>query len=196
MSLLDKQYWDHRYLMNEMGWDIGYPSTPLKSYIDQLNDKNLRILVPGAGNAYEVEHLFRQGFLNTFMLDWSEMAIANFKKRMPGFPDGQLLREDFFEHKGQYGLILEQTFFSALHPNQRKGYARHMQRLLQPVGRLVGVLFDDPLFQDHPPFGGNKDEYLPVFKPYFEIEKFETCYNSIPERQGRELFISLKAKKA
>ena len=29
-------------------------------------------------------------------------------------------------------------------------------------------------------------------KPFFEFEKFEPCYNSIPERAGSELFIKLK----
>ena len=31
-----KNYWENRYNNNETGWDIGYLSTPLKDYIDQL----------------------------------------------------------------------------------------------------------------------------------------------------------------
>ena len=52
-----KEYWINRYKEERTGWDIGYPSTPLKEYIDQLQDKNLRILIPGAGNGYEAEYL-------------------------------------------------------------------------------------------------------------------------------------------
>ena len=42
---LNKNFWDLRYQNNEIGWDIGYISTPLKKYIDQLTDKNIKILI-------------------------------------------------------------------------------------------------------------------------------------------------------
>ncbi|MFS4468005.1 hypothetical protein [Maribacter sp. 2210JD10-5] len=48
----EENYWTKRYHEEETGWDIGYPSTPLKAYIDQLEDKMISILIPGAGNAY------------------------------------------------------------------------------------------------------------------------------------------------
>ena len=53
----------------------------------------------------------------------------------------------------------------------------------------MGVLFDDPLFDDHPPFGGNKEEYLSCFEPAMKVLEMERCYNSIPERTDKELFI-------
>ena len=31
--------WDNRYLNNDIGWDLGEISTPLKVYIDQLENK-------------------------------------------------------------------------------------------------------------------------------------------------------------
>ncbi|HBC05192.1 MAG TPA: SAM-dependent methyltransferase, partial [Aequorivita sp.] len=37
-------FWNHKYLSDDTGWDIGYVSTPIKEYIDQLTDKNLKIL--------------------------------------------------------------------------------------------------------------------------------------------------------
>jgi hypothetical protein len=46
---------------NETGWDLGQVSPPLKAYIDQLTDKNLRILIPGCGNSYEAEYLLEKG---------------------------------------------------------------------------------------------------------------------------------------
>ena len=64
-----EQYWSSRYAEERTGWDIGHPSTPLKEYIDQLQNKNLKILIPGAGNAYEAEYLFEQGFKNVYVLD-------------------------------------------------------------------------------------------------------------------------------
>ena len=69
MMNLNKAFWDNKYTNEKLGWDIGYISTPLKSYIDQLADKNLKILIPGAGNGYEVEYLFNSGFTNIHVVD-------------------------------------------------------------------------------------------------------------------------------
>ena len=68
MKKLNKEFWEHRYEQGDIGWDIGYISTPLKEYIDQLKDKELKILVPGAGNAYELIYLVENGFSNVFVI--------------------------------------------------------------------------------------------------------------------------------
>lgn len=114
MLKLDKNFWENKYQNEEYGWDIGYPSAPLKNYIDQLEDKTIRILVPGAGNAYEVEYLFEQGYNNVSLIDFAETPIENFKKRLPDFPRNQVFKEDFFEHNEKYNLIIEQTIPSHL----------------------------------------------------------------------------------
>ncbi|MFT5619600.1 MAG: hypothetical protein ACI85I_002846 [Arenicella sp.] len=67
--------------------------------------------------------------------------------------------------------------------------------LLESDGRLVGLLFDAPLNETHPPYGGNKQEYLTCFNEKFEIKHFDNCYNSITPRANRELFIHLSPKK-
>jgi thiopurine S-methyltransferase len=64
--------------------------------------------------------------------------------------------------------------------------------LLRPGGKLAGVLFDIPLYADRPPYGGSKELYVSVFKPYFRFITFEKCYNSIPPRAGNELFMILE----
>ena len=69
-----------------------------------------------------------------------------------------------------------------------------MYDLLNVNGKLIGLLFDDTLNDDKPPFGGAKDEYIKYFEPYFNFIVFDTAYNSIPSRQGRELFIILQKK--
>lgn len=63
---------------------------------------------------------------------------------------------------------------------------------MKPSGKLVGLLFNIPLNNDKPPFGGNEKEYRPLYEGKFIIEKMETAYNSIPERAGNELFIKLR----
>jgi SAM-dependent methyltransferase len=191
-SASSEEYWSQRYKDAQTGWDIGSPSTPLKEYIDHLTDTNLKILIPGAGNAYEAEYLIQQGFTNVFILDISEIPLREFQQRNPEFPSKNLLCDDFFKHSETYDLILEQTFFCSFPPlpETRKHYAKHISELLQPKGKLVGLWFDFPLTDDleKRPFGGSKTEYLHYFEPYLNIQTFEKAYNSIPPRAGNELF--------
>ena len=76
---LDSNSWNQRYISKNTGWDIGFVSTPIKDYIDQINNKNIRILIPGCGNAHEAEYLFKRGFKNIFIVDFSKKALNNFK---------------------------------------------------------------------------------------------------------------------
>ncbi len=188
--------WNKRYRQSETGWDIGGVSLPLKTYLDTLTNKALKILIPGSGNGYEAEHLFNNGFKNVYLLDWAISPLHHFHHRVKDFSVEHLIHEDFFKHRGNYDLIIEQTFFCAIKPKLRADYARHVFDLLNDGGKLVGVLFDDKLSDDQPPFGGSKEEYLKYFSPYFEINRFERCYNSVEKRAGRELFINLVKKKA
>nr|WP_317041739.1 methyltransferase domain-containing protein [Tenacibaculum agarivorans] len=194
-----KQYWSERYLENRTGWDLGAPSPPLQNYIDQLTNKSIKILIPGAGNSYEAEYLLNSGFTNTHVLDIANEPLTTFAERNPDFPKNQLHEADFFEFKGVYDLIIEQTFFCSFPPlpETRKTYAKKIHELLKPNGKLVGLWFDIPLTGDleKRPFGGDKNEYLDYFSPYFETQTFEECYNSIPPRQGSELFGIFKVKK-
>lgn len=194
MIQLDKKFWNNKYLNNEHKWDVGYITTPLKEYFNQIKDKNLRILIPGCGNSYEAEYLFNSGFKNIFLVDYSEKALSNFKKRVPNFPSENLLCIDFFDLNMKFDLIIEQTFFCAIQTNKRGEYALKMNHLLSEKGKLVGLLFDDPMNEDHPPFGGNKKEYATFFEKYFKFKIFEKSNNSIKERSGRELFMILERK--
>jgi methyl halide transferase len=189
-----KEFWNNRYITSEIGWDIGYPSTPLKTYFDQLTNKDLRILIPGCGNAYEGAYLFNAGFKNVFLLDFSEKALQNFSDNNPDFPAENLIYSNFFEHNADYDLIIEQTFFCAIPLNLREKYAEKANKLLKTNGKLAGLLFNDFTQSDKPPFGGTEQEYRKLFEKFFLIRKLEPCYNSIPPRENRELFIILEKK--
>jgi SAM-dependent methyltransferase len=192
MGNWDKNYWQERWEEGQTGWDIGYAAPALTEYAKGFEDKNIRILIPGCGNGYEAEDLFKAGYRNTYVVDLAPGAFDSLKKRFPLFPEKNMILGDFFDLSGPYDLILEQTFFCALDPSLRRAYAEKMHELLAPAGILAGVLFDDPLFSDHPPFGGTKEEYLSYFEDLFEIKTFETARNSIKPRQGREFFIEFK----
>lgn len=187
---LSSEAWDARYKSNDIGWDLGKISNPLKSYIDQLENKKLKILIPGGGNSYEAEYLFNNGFRNVNVVDVSKTALDNLKNRVSNFPENQLLHQNFFEINEEFDLVLEQTFFCAIHPELREKYVFKMHEILKTKGKIVGVLFNVPLFSNRPPFGGNKKEYINYFQDKFSFKTLEKCYNSEPSRNGRELFIN------
>ena len=142
MNKLDKSFWEKRYQNNQTGWDVGYIATPLKDYIDQLTNKEIKILIPGAGNSHEAEYLWNNGFKNIYVLDIAEHPLMNFKNRIPDFPESRLIHDDFFEIQNTFDLIVEHTFFCALNPDLREKYASKMHDLLNSNGKLIGLLFD------------------------------------------------------
>ncbi|WP_298366941.1 SAM-dependent methyltransferase [uncultured Lutibacter sp.] len=194
MNKFDKSYWEEKYKKNKTGWDIGYISTPIKTYIDQLKNKNVSILIPGAGNSYEAEYLHLNGFSKTSVIDIAKQPLLNLHTRFPDFPEENLIHSNFFNHQNKYDLIIEQTFFCALHPSQREDYVNKMYNLLNEGGKLVGLFFDFKLTKEGPPFGGNIIEYIQLFYAKFEIKVLERCYNSIKPRDGRELFFIFTKK--
>ncbi len=197
MTILDEHFWNQRYDNNDTGWDLNGVSTPLKEYFDQLTDKDIAILIPGCGNSYEAAYLLHLGFTNITLIDISGILCNKLRKEFHAQLNNEVkvICADFFQHEGQYDLIVEQTFFCALDPSLRKEYAAHMHQLLKPGGKLAGVLFNRQ-FEGGPPFGGSEAEYRQLFEPFFEIAKMEPCYNSITPRSGAELFIQLINKAA
>lgn len=193
---LDETYWQNRYENKETQWDAGNITPPLQAYIGQLSRQDLKILIPGCGQAYEAEYLHRKGFGQVYVADLAPYPLQRLQERVPTFPADHLLHQDFFNLQGPYDLILEQTFFCALPPGLRPAYARKMAELLRPGGKLAGVLFETEFAQEGPPFGGNREEYRRYFAPYLRFLAFDRCYNSLGPRQGRELFILLQKQEA
>lgn len=194
-SKYNRSFWETRYVNNQTGWDIGYISTPLKIYFDQIKNKEISILIPGAGNAYEAEYLYNNGFTNVYVMDIAAQPLLNLKSRIPDIEDKFLLQDDFFSHKGSYDLIIEQTFFCSLDPGLRSNYALKISELLRLRGKLIGVLFNTSFDHEGPPFGGYIEEYQNIFSEFFNIRTLSTCYNSILPRQEQEVFINFEKKK-
>ncbi|WP_339865953.1 methyltransferase domain-containing protein [uncultured Algoriphagus sp.] len=195
MAFLDKDYWTKRYATGKTGWDIGYASPPLVQYLDQIQNKTIEVLVPGAGSGFEAAYAWDAGFKNIHLLDFSNVPLLRFKASNPNFPLTQIHQQNFFDHEGSYDLILEQTFFCALDLSLRTTYALKMQSLLKPGGKLAGVWFAREFDFDGPPFGGKIGEYKQLFEKYFEVKMISPCYNSIPERLGSEVFMILENSK-
>lgn len=192
MDELNAEYWDKRHQTGDTPWNINMPSPPLTAYIDQLVDKSINILIPGAGHAHEATYLIEHGFKNITICDISEVAIHKMKSQMKQGEKIIYMHTDFFALEGTYDLILEQTFFCAINPTQRRNYLDKMYSLLKPKGTLAGVLFGIEFSNSGPPFGGHISEYKSLFSEKLYIQTIEICYNSIPQRLGNELFFICK----
>ncbi len=194
---LDKAFWDTLWKNNLTGWDLKKVSPPIKDYFDKIEDKNLAILIPGCGNAYEAKYLMESGFTNVTIIDIAPTVVSSIIKELDVFIGKQLnvVCGDFFKHTGKYDLIIEQTFFCALDKNLRTSYVQKMKSLLKTDGQLVGLLFDTDFGKPHPPFGGNKEEYVTLFNQEFAINYMETATNSVKPRLGNELWIEFNPLK-
>lgn len=192
---LDSEFWNERWLGNETQWDLGYPSPAIVDFIKGLQNKEIRILIPGCGNAYEAEYLHTNGFTNVFVVDYAAEALRRFAERVPSFPKEHLLCSDFFElNEGTFDLIIEQTFFCAIDPALRVNYREKMFSLLSDHGMLCGLLFTVTQNDGNPPFPGSLEEYQQLFGERFHIRHLAPCTNSIKPREGRELWFELQKK--
>lgn len=196
MEILTADYWNERYINKQMGWDLGEVSPPIKNYIDQITNKDLSILIPGAGNAYEAVYLLKNGFTNVTVIDIASLPLGNLKSKLNNVDETHyhLIEDDFFNHKGDYDLILEQTFFCAINPELRKDYVKHTHQLLTEKGKIAGLLFNKIFPFQGPPFGGLEEEYRALFESKFDIKIMKQAYNSIKPRVGSELFVLMSRK--
>lgn len=191
------KYWNDRYLNDDIGWDIGEISRPIKHWLDNYKEQNKKILIPGGGSGFEAGYAYEKGFKNTYYLDFSTVAVNKFKKTFPSFPETQIISKDFFslsDFDGFFDIIIEQTFFCAIQPAMRLRYVNKIYDLLQKNGIVVGLLFNLEFKNDTPPFGGTKTDYKLIFESKFNVLKMEPCINSIAPRAKNELWFCLKKK--
>jgi SAM-dependent methyltransferase len=191
----ERAFWDDKWAAGATGWDLGTVAPELKNFFDSIENKSSSILIPGCGNAHEAGYLLSQGFTNITVIDIAPTLTRNLRKKHEGNPNIQILDGDFFELKGSYDYIIEQTFFCAIPPTMRVQYVKKMNELLNEKGVLAGLLFNRD-FEGGPPFSGSIQEYQELFPANgLEIVKMEVAMNSIPARQGTEVFFTASKKK-
>jgi hypothetical protein len=193
---LSGEYWEQRHVSGDTPWDIGGPSPALRKFYDTIEDRSLRVLIPGAGHAHEAKSLLELGFTNITVCDISSTAMIQLQVLLPADGRVTFYTGDFFTMEGQFDLIVEQTFFCALDPSYREAYVTKMADLLSENGMLAGLLFATQFAKEGPPFGGSIEEYRDLFTCKLHILKMKMCSDSIPQRLGNEVFFVCKKSKS
>lgn len=189
--------WQKHYDDDDLMWDLGEPSPPFVRWWNGFTDAPGKAVVPGCGQGHEVSLLAGSGWEVT-AVDFAPGAITRLEKRLAEEGrSARLLNQDFFEidasHDGRYDLLLEQTFFCAIHPENRPLYVDTVHRLLRPGGKIVGLFYETGQ-PGGPPFNTSRGDVVDHFSGRFEIAVLEKTPHSAEHRRGKEWFAELRKK--
>lgn len=189
--------WQKHYDEDDLQWDIGEVSPAILQLVKENKIPPGKAIVPGCGQGHEVVFLAENGFQVTGV-DFAEGAVKLLRhsleaKSLPG----QVLQRNFFEleaeHDACYDLLLEQTFFCAIEPNDRPKYVATANRILKP-GALLAGLFYQTGEEGGPPFNTTQEDIIEHFSEMFEIETLEITSHSVDKRAEKELLVLLRKK--
>ena len=194
----DPSFWNDKYSNNEIGWDIGMPTPIFVEFFKKITSPK-NILIPGSGRGHDALFLSKKKH-NVFAIDFSKKAISYIKKKSLELETSlHLICDDFFNINnldGKIDIILEYTFFCAIHPDMRLKYIEKSSKFLRNKGLFVAILLpiNKILNDDGPPFGVNLSETLKDFEKYYEIIECEKSIFSIKPRVENEVFVLMRKK--
>jgi SAM-dependent methyltransferase len=184
---MSQQYWEQRYLAQDMPWEKGGASPGLVDFLAANPDlPRGTVCVPGCGTGHDAREFARAGF-TTFGYDIapSGIRLAREKTIAAGlsatFELGDFLRD---EPPQKFDWLFEHTLFCAIQPFERDDYVRAASRWLPPGGYYLAVNYLIP-DSDGPPFGTTRAEIWERFSPHFELLA-EWVPRSYPNRTNLE----------
>ncbi|MCC6993713.1 MAG: methyltransferase domain-containing protein [Deltaproteobacteria bacterium] len=213
----DPAFWSMIWQTGRDGWELGRAAPPLARWVAAHPARRARALVVGCGRGHEVRMLAQAVAAEVVVgVDFAPEAIeaaraltadgteaaagagaAGAGAAGAGAAAGSRIefrQADVFTLAAapeRYDLALEHTCFCAIAPERRAEYARVMQAVLVPGGRLVG------LFWQHgraggPPFSVTRDEVEQLFVAAgFAVAGVEKAPDSVASRAGQEWLIEL-----
>lgn len=196
-NLENSQYWCDVYnSSSKPGWDLGAPANALKDMLPRLKLPKSRVLVLGCGEGHDAAFFAESGHVVT-AIDFSAQAIARAKKNYGDYSQLTFFEMDIFKLPsdwiGQFDIVFEHTCYCAINPNKRNELAKVWRTLLQPQGFLMGVFFTMDKING-PPYGATEWEIRERLKKYFQFTFWGRWHDSIPGRQGKELFLYSQKK--
>lgn len=191
------EFWTDIYQTSpKPGWDLGDAALAFKDMLPRLKLPKSRILVLGCGEGHDAAYIAKAGHIVT-AVDFSEAAIAKAKSLYGDIEGLEFIQQDIFtlphEWNSSFDVIVEHTCFCAIAPNKRKDLVKLWRRLLHEEGQLMAVFFS-MLKRSGPPYGSSEWEIRELLKGSFQFLFWGRWKNSIPRREGLELFVLGKKK--
>ncbi len=139
-------FWDTRYRDGVTPWDAGRVPPGLVQWL-RSQPRGRRVLVPGCGSGYEVEHFVEHGD-DVLGIDFSDPALSRARKlALP------VRKADFFAiDEPPFDVVYERTFLCALPRSRWPDWSARIPQLVRPGGLLAGFFFFDDN-ERGPPFG-------------------------------------------
>lgn len=193
--IAEPNFWTQVYQSEgQPGWDLGDPALAFQDMLPRLKLPKSRILVLGCGEGHDASLFAQAGHVVT-AIDFSAEAIERARKKYGHLDNLQFINEDIFNlpHDWNYSfdVIVEHTCFCAIEPHRRKDLVKLWRRLLHEEGQLMAVFFAF-LKRSGPPYGSSEWEIRELLKDSFHFLFWGRWRNSLPQRQGRELFVLAK----
>ena len=189
--------WQKHYDENDLAWDLGEVANP---FVRLWEDKVLTpgsLIVPGCGQGHEVIYFAERGFQVTGV-DFSSGAVELLSESLSRKNlNAKVLHRNFFEldetYSKAYDALLEQTFFCAIHKDQRSAYVETVSRILKPGGLLFGLFYETGE-EGGPPFNTTEADIQNHFAAAFDIERLEKCSFSSEKRKDKEWLAVMRKK--
>jgi SAM-dependent methyltransferase len=189
--------WEKHYDDGDLAWDLGEVANPFARLWEDNVLKPGVLIVPGCGQGHEVMFFAERGFQVTGV-DYTSGAVELLRKTLKDKKlNANILQQDFFSldvaHDRAYDSLLEQTFFCAIHPEQRSAYVETVSRILKPGGLLFGLFYETGE-EGGPPFNTTESDIRNYFSDAFDVDRLEKCSFSSEKRQGKEWLAVMRKK--
>ena len=181
LKVSKKEFWEERYIQNNMPWDIGQVAPAFIKYLNNEKISTGTTAVLGSGLGHDAFYFASLNF-PVYGFDFSESAIqsCNKLKEKNKVENIYFYQKDFFEitkeksWKNYFDFVVEHTTLCAIDPERRTEYIDLIKYLLKPGGKLIGLFFVRTKELGGPPFGSTPEEIRKLFSADF-TEVFKLC---------------------
>lgn len=175
-------------------WNLGDAAPALKDMLPRIKIPKSRILVLGCSEGHDAAFFAKDGHIVT-AVDFSAEAVERAKKLYGKYPNLIIEQHDIFKLPESYNhafdYVFEHTCFCAIDPTKRNELIKIWKRVLTDEGHIIGVFFTMEK-RKGPPYGGSEWELRERMKKHFQFIFWGRWRQSVPSRQGKELFVFAK----
>jgi SAM-dependent methyltransferase len=191
------KYWSDVYVKeSNPHWNLDEPAEAFKDMLQRLKLPKSRILVLGCGEGHDAALFAEVGHVVT-AVDFSKEGIRRGKEKYKHLENLYFHEMNIFhipqEWNHSFDVVVEHACFSAIPPDQRNEMVRVWRRMLHEEGQLMSLFFTMEK-RVGPPFGATEWELRKRLQDYFQFLFWGRWRQSLPRRQGRELFVLAKKK--